>query len=160
MDQHTRHLKNLVSAAKLASVKHTVVIETPGTTVGERNAALEILEQAGLRYTYVMVAGDAFWGKPTWMRENSVPTSPNGIAVQVFDDLPSVPPSLLNSLGGEAVVSREDLCATVVQSLISLPWEASRLLIVTVGTGPPAQTPETDSSKCWVPGYETIEALF
>ena len=64
------------------------------------------------------------------------------------------------------MISREDIAAVIVQTIISMPWDSSRPVLIKPGSGPveiPTNKkgePLENAAKTWVIGSKNIEALF
>ena len=165
------HSGRLASLLRIAcatdSMKHLVVVETPGTPKTDRTAALEACRTAlasssrgvdapQLGVTFVVSSGAEPPADPHWTFKRGVPTTPGGCAVRVHDGLEAS--DLEGPLGP---VTQEDLAAVIVQSIQTLPWDESRCLIVEPGTaGTSVQEPaDDDPARVWVVGSSRIEGL-
>jgi len=171
---HAARFELLVrTAAETDGLRNLVVVETPGTTLQEREAALALIlcQTTGVSgilslegVTYLCPGGDGpLIFDPNWTFQRGIPTSAGGISVRLGELSGSflASPSLLE--GPKAQVTLEDVAACVVQSIQSLPWEAAKCVLVecTVGSNMAVLSKAGDEpAQVWVVGSGRIEDAF
>eukprot|EP00568_Trieres_chinensis_P012897 CAMPEP_0183295588 /NCGR_PEP_ID=MMETSP0160_2-20130417/3496_1 /TAXON_ID=2839 ORGANISM="Odontella Sinensis, Strain Grunow 1884" /NCGR_SAMPLE_ID=MMETSP0160_2 /ASSEMBLY_ACC=CAM_ASM_000250 /LENGTH=335 /DNA_ID=CAMNT_0025457097 /DNA_START=153 /DNA_END=1156 /DNA_ORIENTATION=- len=135
LDIHLGLFENTIAACKLAKLKHLVVIETPETNGSESFA--KVLGESGIPFTYIRVRGGlesckAYSFEMGLQGDLEIQGSSltNGYTSAIGGDwLPLVEESR-EDLEDKCKVSREDVSALAVQSLMSLDWARSRYLDV------------------------------
>lgn len=163
---HTARLTRLVGAATDSGCKHCVVIETPGTPVNERSAALRLCRQTAtapgceMGFTYVAASATSPAADPNWTFKAGVPSTEGGITVTISTDSDDADFPTLTEC--PRTVTQEDLAAVVVESIQTLPWGNFHRLIVNPSNPPqkPADGPSDEPSAVWVVGYKDIEDAF
>lgn len=139
LDVHLEIFKNSIEACRLANIKHITVIETPLTKKGNSKPFSEILDKAGIPFTYIKASGD-LENTPSYTFEEGVVSDLNIQGFAFADDYMSKngysPGDWSKSLDEEVKgtknknIPREDLAAVAVQSLISLDWGTTRCINV------------------------------
>lgn len=120
---HKNLFKTAVQACKESgSIKHVVVLETPRTNRPED--FIEILEKEEISYTYVRVKS---------LKKDKMYSFEKGVKEML--DIKKLPKgsriiSSAHEPNEEDAVFREDVAALIVQSLMSLKWNESRILEV------------------------------
>lgn len=118
-DIHTYLFRNSVQACKAAGLSHLVVFETPRTV--QPSEFVNILEEEGMKYTYIRT-NSPLSKDLTFTFEKGISNKLDVRIVQSIDDI--------DKQETEKPISREDLSALIVQSLMSLDWEESRIIEV------------------------------
>ena len=122
-DDSTVHLelfRNSIRACKECdSIQHVVVLESPRTK--QPNEFINILEKEGIYYTYITanhLKKDKTYSFDKGLREKlSIQVLPGGTSVT-------------SETNDENAAYREDIAALIVQSLMTLSWNKSRIIKV------------------------------
>ena len=119
---HKSIFTNSIRACKEAGVSHIVVIETPKTV--NRMDYLNVLDNEGVAYTYIRTDSP--------LKKDITITFEKGISSKLGISMRS---KLLTSIAtpnteDKTAISREDIAALVVQSLMTLDWDKTRILEV------------------------------
>lgn len=137
MDVHLELFQNSIDACKLAGIQHITVMETPATKDSKPFA--EILDRAGIPFTYIHASGDLENTKSYTFEEGVQSdmnlqgftladgyTSKNGYTAGDWSE------SFNDEIKGNENqnIPREDLAAVAVQSLMSLDWRKCRCIDV------------------------------
>jgi len=118
-DIHINIFRNSVQACKAAGLSHLVVFETPRTV--QPSKFVNILEEEGIKYTYIRT-NSPLSKDLTFTFEKGISNKLDVRIVQSIDDI--------DTQETEKPIAREDLSALIVQSLLSLDWEESRIIEV------------------------------
>ena len=144
---HVGMFRNTVDACHQAGVKHVVVIEAPSTTEEVQESCVNILCEAssksGFCFTYVRSLDELTQQKSGYTYETGVIGSLDINCTELLsskkeDERTRIKDILVewkkplsdDGTTASRQTAREDLAAVVVQSLISLDWNKSRLLEV------------------------------
>jgi hypothetical protein len=153
-DIHIQIFLNSVQAClESGTIRHLVVVETPRTY--DPMVFINILEEAGIPYTYLRVKG-LLIKDISFSFDKGVKDS---LAISQFDPC-FIYPIDAEVYENERPVYREDVAALVVQTLMSLDWNESRILEV---YSSPNQlkdnipTSKSRSDKYWCAGSELLE---
>lgn len=168
--EHTARLERLLSVAggPDTAIRHVSCIESPGTTAGERTAALAALsslaEKKGCGVTYLVSPGGVETDM-TWTFLKGFPATRGGFKVSIAKGLTAAATGE-SAAGSESMsesvsVAYSDVAAAVVECLQALPWDESR--VVSLGSAgldgdqwpPPC---DDDSAKVWLVGSSRVEA--
>ena len=146
-DYHIQIFKNSVQAlVEAGSFKHVVVVETQRTC--DPMAFINILEEAEIPYTYLRIKGKLIKDL-SFSFDKGVKDS---LAVSKYQP-EYIYPIEAEVYENERPVYREDVAALVVQSLMSLNWNNSRILEVASSPNPlnnnvPTKRQRTDGDWC------------
>ncbi|KAL3785082.1 hypothetical protein HJC23_001460 [Cyclotella cryptica] len=133
-DYHISMFESAIQACKESgSIKHVVVLETPRTP--RPRDFISILEREGISYTYIRA--NSLKKDLTYSFEKGVKEK---LTVALLSEVSRIPPHTDEPNNGEKAVFREDIAALIVQCLMSLNWEESRIIEVSA-------TSETISSN-------------
>jgi hypothetical protein len=124
VDVKDRILQNVLDAAKLANIKHMVVVDD-----GSILPQLEL--SGGVPYTCIRALPRGLTETPNYTFKDGIR---GDLAISSTTDDP-------NDSSGSMPVCREDLAALCVQSLQSLSWDKRRVL--TVSSNGPVRIPTT-----------------
>ena len=166
--EHTARLERLLSVAGHpdTAIRHVSCVESPGTTLDERAAALAALsglaEKKGCGVTYLIPEGVAT--DLTWTFLKGFPATQGGLRVSIAKGLSAAAAAKGSSESQSsepASVAYSDVAAAVVECLQTLPWDESR--VVSLGSAgleggqwpPPC---DDDSAKVWLVGASRVEA--
>lgn len=121
-DYHLQMFETAIHACKESGIQHLVIVETPRTQTPQE--FINILEREEMKYTYI---------RAKHLTKDKTYTFEKGVKAKM--DIKVLPKSGVSSPSNEPknegdVIFREDLAALVVQSLMSLNWEQSRILEV------------------------------
>ena len=147
-DYHVQIFTNEMQAlVEVGSVKHLVVVETPRTH--DPMVFINILEEAGIPYTYIRTKGKLV-KDISFSFDKGVKDS---LAVSKYQP-GFIYPIEAEVYENERPVYREDLAALVVQSLMSLDWNESRILEVASSPNPlnnnvPSKKQRSDRDWCF-----------
>ena len=123
-EYHVKLFMNAVQAClESGTIRHLVVIETPRTY--DPQVFVNILEEAGIPYTYIRVKGTLI-KDISFSFDKGVKDS---LAIAQYR-AGTVYPIDAEVYENERPIYREDIAALVVQSLMSLDWQESRILEV------------------------------
>ncbi|KAL7432436.1 hypothetical protein ACHAXM_003108 [Skeletonema potamos] len=146
-DYHVQIFKNAIQAlVEAGSINHLVVVETPRTN--DPMVFINILDEAGIPYTYVRIKGKLI-KDISFTFDKGVKDS---LAVSKFQP-GFIYPIEAGVYENERPVYREDVAALVVQSLMSLDWNESRILEVASSPNPlnisvPSKKQRSDKDWC------------
>lgn len=123
-EYHVQLFMNAVQAClESGTIRHLVVIETPRTY--DPQVFVNILEEAGIPYTYIRVKGTLI-KDISFSFDKGVKDS---LAISQYR-AETIYPIDAEVYEKERPIYREDIAALVVQSLMSLDWQESRILEV------------------------------
>ena len=123
-EYHVQLFMNAVQAClESGTIRHLVVIETPRTY--DPQVFVNILEEAGIPYTYIRVKGTLI-KDISFSFDKGVKDS---LAIAQYR-AGTIYPIDAEVYENERPIYREDIAALVVQSLMSLDWQESRILEV------------------------------
>jgi hypothetical protein len=120
---HVQLFETAVRACKESgSIRHLVVLETPRTTERVEDF-ISILEREEMKYTYI---------RARHLKKDKMYSFEKGVKEKLAIKLHDGTSSLLDEskYEDEAAVFREDVAALIVQSLMTLDWNKSRILEV------------------------------
>lgn len=144
---------SLQALVESGSMKHVVVIETPRTP--DPMVFINILEEVGIPYTYLRIKGKLI-KDISFSFDKGVKDS---LAVSKFQ--PDFIYPIENEVyENERPVYREDVAALVVQSLMSLDWNESKILEVASSPLPlnnHVPTKKTRTDRDWCINSELLE---
>lgn len=122
-DDSTVHLelfRNSIRACKECdSIQHVVVLESPRTK--QPNEFIDILEKEGIYYTYI---------KANHLKKDKTYSFEKGVREKLSIQVLPGGTSVTSKTNDENAAYREDIAALIVQSLMTLSWNKSRIIKV------------------------------